>query len=365
MINILIPLSGKNTFKVNSVNSFPKFLSEVNGKLLIEHAAEPFTSLGMEKKIIVAVPEKQSEKYKLNSIIRLLGEDIQTCLINGNTQGAVCSALLAVESLDLDSPLIISSFEQVLELDLTPYIQDFIEESADAGVFTFEAIHPKWSYVKIGEYGNVTESAEKVPISKHAIAGLYYYKTARSFVEAAKSVIRKDVKTNDSFFISSTLNEIILNEGVVRAVKIDNKKYFHINDEHTLENFEIKLSEDREKHKKAIKRRSEDYIVAFDSKDINLVSGFFSDDFSLTDPSASIQGKKEVCEYIAGIFNNVRELSFSSKNIFITGELQSIIEFELIVDGQTLIGTDVIQWNKELEMVSMDAYLYEVNNGQA
>ena len=50
MLNVLIPLSGKNTFKINEGNSFPRILNEVNGKLLIERAAEPFVNLSLDKK---------------------------------------------------------------------------------------------------------------------------------------------------------------------------------------------------------------------------------------------------------------------------------------------------------------------------
>lgn len=161
MINILIPLSGKNTFKVNKINSFPRILNDVDGKLLIERASKPFTELSMDKRITVAVPQKEAEKYQLNKVVSLLGRDFNTCAINGDTQGAACSALLAIESLELEKPLIISSFEQVLDFDITEDIHRFIDEGVDAGVLTFKAIHPKWSYVKTDDNGYVTQAAEK------------------------------------------------------------------------------------------------------------------------------------------------------------------------------------------------------------
>lgn len=50
MINILIPLSGKNTFETTLVNSFPRILNEIDGKLLIERAAKPYLDLDLDKK---------------------------------------------------------------------------------------------------------------------------------------------------------------------------------------------------------------------------------------------------------------------------------------------------------------------------
>jgi dTDP-glucose pyrophosphorylase len=363
MLNILIPLSGKSTFKVSKLNAFPRILTDVKGRLLIERAAEPFLNLNIENKLTVAVPQKESEKYQLSKVVSLLGNNISTCNINGDTQGAACSALLAIESVELDKPLIISSFEQVLDFDINSYIKEFMDEGVDAGVFTFESIHPKWSYVKTDSNGYVTQAAEKMPISKRAIAGVYYFKTAQLFMDSAKSMIRKSVKTNDSFFISPTLNEVILKEGVVKAIEINRDRYFHINDEHALEAFELKVVEDREHQKAEIKNKTLAYVEAFDSKDIDKVASFFDPSFHLTDPSVSIKGKGQVVKYINDLFVSQSALSFVSKNVFVTDELASIIEFELTLGDTLLVGTDVIQWNEHKEMTTMNAYLYEKNNG--
>lgn len=363
MLNILIPLSGKSSFNVTKSNAFPKILTEVNGRLLIERAAEPFLNLNYDKRITIAIPKQESQKYQLKKVAALLGESVSTCDINGDTQGAACSALLAIENVDLDSPLIISSFEQVLDFDINQYIQEFINESVDAGIFTFESIHPKWSYVKIDSDGYVTQAAEKIPISKHAIAGLYYFKTARLFMEAAKEMIRKGVKTNENFFISPTINEVILKEGVVKAIGINKDRYFHINDEHSLESFESKIIEDNEYQKTEIYKKTLAYVKAFDSKNLDEVSVFFDTNFKLKDPSVTIEGKDEVIKFINHLFNSHNNFSFRVINIFVTNDLNSIIEFELTLDEKLLVGVDVIQWNENHYMTKINAYLYEKNNG--
>ena len=81
--------------------------------------------------------------------------------------------------------------------------------------------------------------------------------------------------------------------------------------------------------------------------------------FKLKDPSISLEGCINVCEYIEKIFNDVKTFNFSSKNILVTDERSSIIEFELELDGKTFIGTDIIEWDEKLNMLSMNAYLYE------
>ncbi|WP_163131640.1 hypothetical protein [Agarivorans sp. Alg241-V36] len=359
MLNILVPLSGASTFKVSKENKFPRILNDVNGKLLIERAAKPFLDLKLANQITVALPQPAASKYQLNNVLKLLGSHIKSCAINGNTQGSACSALLAIEELQLDAPLVIASFEQVLDFDINEHIQGFIDDGVDAGVFTFEAMHPKWSFVKVDEHNFVTQAAEKMPISNKAIAGLYYFRSARIFVESAKAMIRKDVKTNGSFFIAPTLNEIILNEGKVKAVDIDKSRYFHVTDEHELSSYEQKLIENNDKLKSRIYHKTKEYVAAFNSKSIELILPFLSNDFVLVDPSGEFKGKSVAKEYIEGIFNVTQRLNFNAINIHQTTSMYSVIEFELVLDGKKLVGTDIIKWNNELKMEEMKAYLYE------
>jgi hypothetical protein len=107
-----------------------------------------------------------------------------------------------------------------------------------------------------------------------------------------------------------------------------------------------------------ILNRTKYYIKAFDSKSILALQDFFSPGFTLTDPSISITGKAKVLDYISSIFDSAKDLSFKSKGITVDRNT-SVIEFELTLDGKILLGTDVIEWDNENKMKSMNAYLYE------
>jgi len=359
MLNILIPLAGKSTFAVTEKNPYPKILSDVEGKLLIERAAQPFSALECEKKITVVIPEVQASKYKLNKVIGLLDDEVNIFSLSADTRGAACSCLLALEALDLDEPLVISSFEQVLDLDLRKFITEFERQKVDAGVLTFEAIHPKWSFVKTDSEGFVVQAAEKTPISKQAIAGFYYFRKARDFVEAAKDMIRKDVKHNETYFVSPCLNEIILKERKVLALPIDKSHYFHIQDQHALEVYEERMTLKAQEAKASVRERTQEYVKAFNTKSMLDVATLMAPNFHLVDTSVSIKGREKVLEYIKSIFKKYDELEFKAKSIVCEG-YQSVIEFELTLDTLKLVGTDVIAWNDEGEMVKLDAYLYEV-----
>jgi hypothetical protein len=88
-------------------------------------------------------------------------------------------------------------------------IGHFEEMKADAGVITFPNVHPRWSYARKRE-NVVVEVAEKRPLSKDAIAGFYYFKRGSDFVQAAKNALLKQNNLDGHYYISASINELIL-----------------------------------------------------------------------------------------------------------------------------------------------------------
>jgi hypothetical protein len=76
-------------------------------------------------------------------------------------------------------------------------------------IFTFHDVHPKWSFVKTNSYGFITEIAEKNPISDIATCGIYWYRRGSDFVSAAERMIKKNIRTNNEFYIAPVYNEMI------------------------------------------------------------------------------------------------------------------------------------------------------------
>ena len=83
------------------------------------------------------------------------------------------------------------------------------EQNLDAGIVSFRATHPKWSYAKVDDCGFVTEVAEKNPISDIATVGVYYWKQGKDFVKYAESMILKDIRVNNEFYVCPVFNEAI------------------------------------------------------------------------------------------------------------------------------------------------------------
>lgn len=224
MINILIPLAGTNHFFNEIEYHYPKSLIEINDKTMIEHVIENFSPIKEEKQFIFIVNSEECKKYHLDNVLNLLTNNkCKIIKIDNQTKGAACSAMMAIEHINNDKKLIIANADQLFDDNLNDIILSF--KDLDGGVIVFDSIHPRWSYARVDEDNYIVETAEKRPISKNAIAGLFYFKNGKDFISSAMSMIQKDASVNGLYYISPTLNEMVLKNKKMKIKKINNDKY--------------------------------------------------------------------------------------------------------------------------------------------
>lgn len=107
---------------------------------------------------------------------------------------------------------------------------------------------------------------------------------------------------------------------------------------------------------KDIRKLTENYVTAFDSRDLDRVAEYFTEGFELTDPEVTtLTPKQKVLEYIKDMFDTHESLSFQAKTILVDGDA-SAIHFTLTLGELVLDGVDMISW-KSGKMTSMHAYL--------
>lgn len=106
-----------------------------------------------------------------------------------------------------------------------------------------------------------------------------------------------------------------------------------------------------------LKELTNQYIKAFDAKDLKGVEKLLSETFALEDPVVKrIEGKNEVLKAIQSIFDSCDKLNFKAKNIY-QDQATTLIEFVLELDETILTGTDIIEWNEQNQMAELRAYL--------
>jgi dTDP-glucose pyrophosphorylase len=225
-MNIVVMLAGSGKDFTKNGQIYPKLLTEINGRSMIEIVLEGLKSLTiLENNIIFMVDKLECDRYYLGDVIKLILPESHVITVGGETSGAALTSLLAIEYIDEEAPLVLINGDQLLDYDESDCIEYFQQHDSDAGVIVFESYHPRWSYVKIDDDGYVSEAAEKRPISNKATAGFYYYKKSSDYIKCVKSMILKGADVGGIFYVCPVFNEMILDQKKVLSYQIDSNKY--------------------------------------------------------------------------------------------------------------------------------------------
>jgi len=241
-LNVLILAGGKTTASLQTVTEqYPDYLTEHNGVPLVEYLVRQCDELEPHK-IICLFSECEIRRYHLRNMIEQISPVGSVVSVQGQTAGAACTALLACEEIDNSSPLLIMGSNEFLSIPLKPALDHFLKSNADAGVFTFKSVHPRYAFVRLGENSQVIEASEKNPISSNAIAGMFWFRRGADFVVAVKNMVRKDVKVNDGFYIAPALNEFILRGKKINAYGVASGQYYSLRSAAQLYAFETETA---------------------------------------------------------------------------------------------------------------------------
>lgn len=218
-LNVLIPMAGAGSRFQQAGYTFPKPLIDVHNKPMIQVVVD---NLNITANYIYVVQKSHREKYNLDTLLNLITPNCKIVEVDGITEGAACTALLAKEYIDNNSPLFFANSDQYVEWDSNEFMYKMNETDADGGIVTFKATHPKWSFANIDENGYVTEVAEKNPISDNATVGFYYWKHGSDFVKYAEQMIEKDVRVNNEFYVCPVFNQAVEDNKKIRVYEVKN-----------------------------------------------------------------------------------------------------------------------------------------------
>ena len=205
-MNVLIPMAGAGSRFQQAGYTFPKPLIDVQGKPMIQVVVE---NLNIDATFIYVVQKEHRTKYNLDTLLNLITPNCKVVEVDGITEGAACTTLLAKEYINNDEPLLMANSDQFIEWDSNEFMYKMNEQNLDGGIVTFKATHPKWSFAKIDEHGFVTEVAEKNPISDIATVGVYYWKRGSDYVTFAERMIERNVRVNNEFYVCPVFNQAI------------------------------------------------------------------------------------------------------------------------------------------------------------
>lgn len=209
MLNIVIPMAGAGSRFVKAGYEKPKPFIDVAGKPMIVRVLENL-SYTNARFILIARKEHLEQEKELVALIE--GQYNATFIaIDKLTEGTASTVLYARRFINNDSPLLIANSDQIVDMNVSDYIDDCLDRGLDGSILTFIDEHqdPKWSFAKIGDDKIVQEVKEKVVISEYATVGIYLFSKGRIFVDSAIDMIVENDRVNNEFYTCPTYNYAI------------------------------------------------------------------------------------------------------------------------------------------------------------
>lgn len=203
-MQILIPMGGAGSRFTAAGYDTPKPFIEFHNKTMIENVVE---NLGYDNNYILVTQQDHYDKFRsvyerISSIVNKLS----VTTLNGLTSGAAASCLRAKDQIDLELPLMIANCDQMMNWDSIKFKAWFFDSGLDGVIMTFDSQSPKNSYAELDNNGLVTRTAEKQVLSKHATNGIYVWKRAVDFLNAAQQMIDDDIRENNEHYVCPVYN---------------------------------------------------------------------------------------------------------------------------------------------------------------
>lgn len=225
-MRVLIPLAARNPYFPPEEFHFPMPLIEIDGIPIINLVVDNLSAISPNLEFIFVTLADECRTFSLDNIFRLVTQNrCQIVELKQQTTGSLCSCLMAIDYFNDDKPLIITTADQIFDLDLSTVIDDFQNRHLDAATISFETVHPRWSYIQVDQDGNIEEAATSKVISRYAIAGLLYFAQGKDYAMAAMKSIEQGAQVNGSYHNASTLNQLILKGMKLGHYQIPNHLY--------------------------------------------------------------------------------------------------------------------------------------------
>jgi HAD superfamily hydrolase (TIGR01509 family) len=220
-INLVIPMGGLGSRFADKGYSIPKPFLPIHGKSMYKWVIDnmlPTNPILRDKLIIhIIIREEHASLFTQSDV-----EGFQLHRLPRLTEGPACTVLSIKEIINTPMPLIIANSDQHLEWNIDEFYYSLLHPNVDGIISTFNQPDPtdvKWSYAKINESKQVIQVAEKRYISNNASTGIYGWARGCDFVEFAETMIEKNIRVNNEFYVCPVYNEAICSGKRIRIIE--------------------------------------------------------------------------------------------------------------------------------------------------
>nr|WP_280741467.1 glycosyltransferase family 2 protein [Polynucleobacter sphagniphilus] len=185
----------------------PKPLIPVLGKPMIELVIQNLKPVQDHCFIFICQGE-HLQNYPVRALLEEKAPGCKIIEVSTVTEGAACTVLLAKKYINNGDQLMIANCDQFIDFDINKYL-DKLSLGLDGLIMTMKENSNKWSYIELNAENQITRVVEKDVVSNEATVGIYNYQHGEDFVSAAESMIAKNLRVNNEFYVAPAYNEMI------------------------------------------------------------------------------------------------------------------------------------------------------------
>jgi dTDP-glucose pyrophosphorylase len=232
-ITMVMPMAGRGSrFRKQGV-MLPKPLVDLQGKPFFWWASEAVRrSTSARVDLVYVILEEHARDHGLDATIRELYPAARIVAIPEVTAGALDTACVALPHVDPDAPLMVNDCDHFFRGDFDAHVALLRSGDLDGFLCHFDATSPAYSYADYDPDGRLIRTVEKQPISRHAIAGCYAFRTASLLAEFA-DIYRRECPY-DEIFVSGVFNVLARHGRTIRGLALDRHVSFGTPEEYAI-----------------------------------------------------------------------------------------------------------------------------------
>ncbi len=218
----------------------PKPLIELRGVPLFQRAIGSVALPGVEMKYSFVVRQEHIDNQHIDRMIQDILPEARIFSVLKTTRGAVETCLVAEAAIDDDDAVVVMDcdleFRSVGYNQLVSKALSLPADEADGGALvSFESDNPRYSYALVDDDGRVLRTAEKEPISNHALCGAYFFGSGKDFKRIAHQLLDDGTHGKAEFYVSLLYNYLLAEGKIVRLATME--EYYSYGTPEELKNY--------------------------------------------------------------------------------------------------------------------------------
>ena len=221
-----MPMAGEGTRFSKAGWTTPKPLIELRGVPLFRRAIDSVAIEGVEMKYSFIVRQEHIDKQNIDKLIKEIQPDANVFSVLKTTRGAVETCLVAESAIDDEDAVVVMDcdleFRSKRYNELVANALSVSADEADGGALvSFESDNPRYSYALVDDEDRVLRTAEKDPISTHALCGAYFFGSGKDFKRIAHQLLEDGTHGKAEFYVSLLYNYLLDEGKVIRLATME------------------------------------------------------------------------------------------------------------------------------------------------